>query len=162
LSAAVLLVSITTLVVASPPAVAADLVRTDPAHDTERPGLDIVSAAVTNTDHEVTALIGFATDRRGTTVLGLATDDRAVHRVVYTNDGYGHEGITLLGRGGARPCPRMTGTWEASGPLLRISVPSTCLWRGRFGAIRAWVSTERLNTGLDVDRLARSVRIPRG
>jgi hypothetical protein len=125
----------------APAAQAAEETLTDLANDHSRPGLDIVGAVVTNDDHAVTVTMNFRADRNGYAVVGLKARDRGLLRIVGRHEVDGADRDFLLDADGRVRCAGLTSTWAAT--TVTLTVPSPCLWRGSYGAVRApWLLTE--------------------
>jgi hypothetical protein len=143
-----------------PAAQAAEETLTDLANDHARPGLDIVGAVVANDDRAVTVTMNFRADRDGYAVVGLKARDRGLLRVVARHDVDGADRDFLLDADGRVRCAGLTSTWAAA--TVTFTVPSTCLWRGSYGAVRApWLLTEALGPA-DVDVAGPTHWIARG
>lgn len=143
-----------------PTAQAADETLTDVANDQLRPGLDIIGAVVTNDDYAVTVTMNFRADRNGYAVVGLKARDRGLLRVVARHDVDGADRDFLLDAEGRVRCAGLTSSWAAT--TVTLTVPSTCLWRGSYGAVRApWLLTEALGHA-DVDVAGPTRWISRG
>jgi hypothetical protein len=124
-----------------PAAHAATETLTDVANDQLRPGLDIIGVVVANGDYAVTVTMNFRTDRNGYAVVGLKARDRGLLRVVGRHDADGADRDFLLDADGRVRCAGLTSSWGAG--TVTLTVPSTCLWRGSYGAVRApWLLTE--------------------
>lgn len=143
-----------------PAAQAAEETLTDLANDQSRPGLDIVGATVTNDDYALTVTMNFRADRNGYAVVGLKARDRGLLRVAGRRDVDGADRDFLLDADGRVRCPGLTSTWTAT--TVALTIPSTCLWRGNYGAVRApWLLTEALGHA-DVDVAGPTHWIARG
>lgn len=143
-----------------PAAQAAEETLTDLANDHSRPGLDIVGAVVTNDDRAVTVTMNFRADRNGYAVVGLKARDRGLLRVAVRHEVDGADRDFLLDADGRVRCAGLTSTWAAT--TATLTVPSTCLWRGNYGAVRAlWLLTEALGHA-DVDVAGPTRWIARG
>lgn len=143
-----------------PAAQAAEETLTDVANDQSRPGLDIVGATVDNGDYAVTVTMNFRADRNGYAVVGLKARDRGLLRVALRHEVDGADRDFLLDADGRVRCAGLTSTWAAT--TATLTVPSTCLWRGNYGAVRApWLLTEALGHA-DVDVAGPTHWIARG
>lgn len=143
-----------------PAAHAATETLTDVANDQLRPGLDIVGAVVANDDDAMTVTMNFRADRDGYAVVGLKGRERGLLRVVGRHDVNGADRDFLLDADGRVRCAGLTSTWDAT--TVTLTVPSTCLWRGNYGAVRApWLLTEALGHA-DVDVAGPTRWISRG
>jgi hypothetical protein len=135
---------------------------TDPSGDNTRRGLDIVGAQIDNADYTLSVDLNVRADRSGTTVVGVRAHDRATLRIVNLHDLEGPDRTLLLNKNGRIACAGLTATWSDKSPELSLSVPSTCLWQGNYGAVRSWLLTEGLKSGSDVDYAASGVWVSRG
>ena len=148
--------------VSAPAASAAELGLTDPSGDNAVVGLDIVAADLDNDDYRLKTTVDFRRHRSGTVVVGLEARQRGLLRVVNQHDPDGTDRTLLLNSSGRVTCRGIRAEWDAADAEVTLSVPSTCLWNGNYGAVQPWVLTEPLNTGTDVDTLTTSSWTPRG
>lgn len=147
---------------AVPAAHAAQQTLTDVANDQQSVGLDLIGSTVANDDYAVTVTMNFRNDRSGYAVVALKARDRGLlrvvgkHRVAATNRDF------LLDADGRIACDGLTSTWDTDERTVSFTVPSTCLWRGNYGAVRSpWLLTEQLDGG-DVDTAGPTEWISRG
>lgn len=145
-----------------PAASAAELTVTDPARDNQLPGLDIVGATLDNADYAVTVDVNMRVDRSGVTVVGLKARQRQLLRIVNKHDLDGQDRTFLVDNDGRVRCDGLTSAWSTDLPKVTISVPSTCLWQGNYGAVLPWFLTEGLDSGSDVDFATTTQWTPRG
>jgi len=140
---------------------------TDPAGDAAGRGLDVTSVRVANKDHRIVTTVRFVKTRRGELIVFL--DPRGPHRGVTMVSRYRPQGTTrnfVLSNAGNDDtprvrCPGFTVAWRPARDLARMVLPSTCLRRGDYGAIRFAFLTER--NAADVDFSSDwSPFIPRG
>jgi len=151
------------ILLASPAAYAAELQLADPARDTNGPGLDVVGTDVSNDDYRLTTTVDYRVDRSGTTIVGLKARNRALVRVVNYHRADGDDKTILVDHNDARiACGGLRASWDADDAELTVSVPSPCVWRGNYGAVRPWILTEPLGSGRDVDFLTTKQWIARG
>jgi len=151
------------ILLASPSAYAAELELTDPSRDTNGPGLDVVGADVSNDDYRLTTTVDYRLNRSGTTIIGLTARHRALVRVVNYHRVEGADKTFLLDRNDVRvACRGLSAEWDDDDAEFTVSVPSSCLWGGNFGAVRPWLLTEPLDSGRDVDLLTTKHWIARG
>jgi hypothetical protein len=154
------------------PAHAQVLAVDDPAGDAAAPGPDIVRAVVSNRDDRVVARVRFTRAVRGDVIVSVdprgARGVRLVseHRPAGTTRSYVLRGaFTDRGASDARVrCRGFRVRWAPKRPVVTMRLPSRCLRRGDYGAVRFSVLTER--GGGDVDlaprRASGSAWIPRG
>jgi hypothetical protein len=148
---------------ASPAAYAAELELADPARDSNGPGLDVVGVEVSNDDYRLATTVDYRVNRSGTTIVGVKARNRAVVRVVNYHRVDGDDKTFLIDHNDARvSCPGLRSDWDTDDAELTVSVPSSCLWRGNYGAVQPWVLTEPLDSGRDVDLLTTKQWIARG
>ena len=153
---------VASLTLAASGAHAAELVALDPVHDTERSGLDIVSATIDNADYSVAVDVSFARHRSGNTIVGLQARGRSLVRLVNSHGAHGRDRSMLLDADGRVACSGLTSAWQVRAARLSFAVPSTCLWQGNYGALRSWVLTEPRHSGEDIDFLPQSTWVARG
>jgi hypothetical protein len=147
----------------APAASASEVTVTDPARDNAGPGLDIVGATLDNADYVLTAEVNMRVDRSGTVIVGLKARQRPLVRIISRHDVDGRDRTFLMDKEGARVrCDGVTSAWNTEQPGVSVSVPSTCLWQGNYGAVLPWFLTEGLDSGADVDFSTTSVWTPRG
>jgi hypothetical protein len=130
---------------------AAELTVTDAAHDTARAGLDIVGASLVNDDYALSASVNFRKQRSGTVVIGVRARNGGLIRVVSKHQADGGGRSFLVNAKGKLRCSGLTVNWHPAQASVSFAVPSTCLWGGNYGAVRAWILSEDLTTGSDVD-----------
>jgi hypothetical protein len=135
---------------------------TDPSGDNVRRGLDIVGARVDNADYALTVDLNVRADRSGTTVVGVRAHDRGTLRIVNLHDLEGPDRTVLLNKNGRIACAGLSAEWNDNSSELTLSVPSSCLWQGNYGAVRPWLLTEGLKSGSDVDYAASDAWVSRG
>lgn len=174
--AAALLVALVGLPMAGTlaPASAQHDVTTDPRGDAEAGGPDITRVSVRNQQRKVIARVWFAGRVRGDVLVGikprrsigvrmssLRQPDGTMQAVLLPGGSFGR-----LASSGAW-CPGFKVFWTADKHLVTMVLPSRCLNRGRYGAIRYAVLTE---SGSDSDyapqtrsgELGQSRWLPRG
>ena len=151
------------ILLASPAAHAAEFELTDAVRDNEGPGLDIVAAGVANGDYRMNITLDYRVNRSGMTIVGLKARDRAGIRVVdkHHADG-GGKTFLLSASDEVIRCGGLSTDWDADDAELNVSIPSTCLWSGNYGAVRPWFLTEAIGAGSDVDFLTTKQFIARG
>jgi hypothetical protein len=130
---------------------AAELTVTDAAHDTARAGLDIVGASLDNDDYALSASVNFRKNRSGTVVIGVRARNRGFIRIVSKHHADGGGRSFLVNANGRLRCSDLTVSWHPARTSVSFAVPSTCLWGGNYGAVRAWILSEDLTSGTDVD-----------
>lgn len=135
----------------APAASAAELTVTDPSRDNTANGLDIVSGVLENGDNTLSGTVSFRTDRDGALIVGLKAHDRGLIRVVSKHREGGGSRSVLIDNDGRVNCDGLVVRWNAKAGSARFSVPSTCLWKGNYGAVRPWFLTEGLDSGSDID-----------
>ena len=146
----------------APAAHAAQETLTDAVNDQEARGLDLVGATLANDDYALTLTMNFRNDRSGYAVVALKARDRALLRVAGKHQVGGANREFLLDGDGRISCDGLTSDWDAEGRSVTFTVPSTCLWRGNYGAVRSpWLLTEQLDGG-DVDIAGPTGWIARG
>lgn len=147
----------------APSAHAAELALTDPSGDNQGVGLDILATELANNDYRVNVTIDYRVNRAGSTIVGLKARDRAVVRVVdqHKADGGGRT-FLVNSDGDTISCRGLRSDWDKDDVELTLSVPSTCLWNGNYGAVQPWVLTEPLKDGSDIDLLKTRQWIARG
>ena len=59
-------------------------------------------------------------------------------------------------------CEGLDATWDHSAGSMSFTVPSTCLWKGNYGAVRPWYLTEGFRSGRDVDLATTRTFVARG
>ena len=150
------------IALSAPVAYAAETTLKDPSGDNAGPGLDLLSANIQNDDYTMTISVDYRVHRSGTTIVGLKARDRGVLRVVNQHDTGGPDRTLLLDKDGRIACDGLLAVWNGNRAQLTLSVPSTCLWQGNYGAVRPWVLTEGLNSGSDIDFLTTDGWIARG
>lgn len=147
----------------------------DDAGDASRAGLDITRAVVSNRDYSVVVRVDF--DELARSDLIVSIDPRRARGVRLISQ-YRPRGTTRnfvvrgaftdKGDGGGRVrCPGFRVTWDAADGSAILRLPDRCLNKGRYGAVRFSVLTER---DADVDwapendegGVASSAWIPRG
>jgi hypothetical protein len=148
---------------------AAELTVTDAAHDTARAGLDIVGASLVNDDYALSASVNFRKHRSGTVVVGVRAHNRGLIRVVTKHQADGGGRSFLVDSKGKIRCAGLSVSWHPAHASVSLTVPSTCLWGGNYGAVRAWILSEDLTSGTDVDyapeqhgRSTHTAWLPRG
>jgi hypothetical protein len=139
----------------APAALAAELTITDPTQDTNRGGLDIVSGVLNNGDYVMSGTVSFRKDVDGTVIVGLKARDKGLMRVVSRHQAGGSSNARLLDRNGRIACDGLVVQWNYPDASMTFSLPSTCVWKGNYGAVRPWYLTEGLRSAADVD-IARS------
>jgi len=151
------------ILLASPAAQAAELELTDPARDNDGPGLDIVDAGLANNDYRLNVTLDYRVNRAGMTIVGLKARDRAGIRVIdkHQADGGGRTFLLSASNKVIR-CGGLRADWDSDDAELNVSIPSTCLWSGNYGAVRPWFLTEPIGAGSDVDFLETKQWIARG
>jgi hypothetical protein len=150
------------LVLAAPRALAAEVVVADPAHDTDRSGLDLLSATIDNTDYALSVHVGYTRHRSGNTIVGVDARGRETLRVVNSHHAHGRDRTMLLDSDRRIACDGLASRWRPRAAELTLVVPSACLWDGDYGALRTWVLTEPLHSGADVDQLVQHAWVARG
>jgi hypothetical protein len=151
------------ILLGSPAANAAELDLTDPARDNDGPGLDIVDADLANNDSRMNITLDYRVNRSGVTIVGLKARERSTIRVIdkHRADGSGQT-FLLNAKNKAISCSGLRSDWDAEDVELTLSVPSTCLWSGNYGAVRPWFLTEPIGSGSDIDFLETKQWIARG
>ena len=155
------------------PAVAAVGPLDDPTGDAGS-GLDVVRSTLDNRDHSIRVTVRFDAAKRGDLIVSV--DPRGA-RGVRLVSAYRPAGTTknrvLAGAftdkqlgGGVVECAGFKVRWNADTDRARLTLPSTCLQDGDYGAVRSAVLTERAAGGGDADFApddeASSAWIPRG
>ena len=150
-------ISATLLLAVTPPAVAQQVEVVDKPQDNEVPGLDIVTVNAQNNDRAVEVTVTFSRVLRGdlfVSVRARGTND-GVRIVSKRRPQTGDETYLLPGsfggRGGAIRCRDLTGTWDPNAETMELRMPSRCLVRGNYGAVRFSVLTEQAGGAADVD-----------
>ena len=155
------------------PATAQQLTVHDPAGDAVDHGLDLTRITVRNLDHKVVAKVHFVESVRGNLIISLDPRHATGLRMVSEYRPTGHtRNLVVPGaftdkHGGEQPAPTrckgFTVAWSAARPMATLSMPSRCLHRGNFGALRFAALTEK---GPDSDyapgESGSSAWIPRG
>ncbi len=149
-------ISATLLLAVTPPAVAQQVDVVDEPRDNQVPGLDIINVNAQNNDRAVKVTLTFRRAVRGELIVSIHA------RGTNTNDGVriiskrrpqtGDETYLLRGafsRGGTLRCRGLTGQWDPVAETAVLRMPSRCLQRGDYGAVRFGVLTE--DVGEDVD-----------
>jgi hypothetical protein len=160
---------IATLVLGASSASAATVVVNDPSGDAEGRGLDITGADLDNGDYALSTTVNFVSSRAGTVVVGLKARDRSLVRLVIRHRADGSSRSYLIdARNEPISCDGFAWAWRQARASVSFVVPSTCLWVGNYGAVKAWYLTERREGG-DVDyaperasRLQFTAWVPRG
>jgi hypothetical protein len=125
----------------------------DAPGDTGGPGLDITSVRFGNRDHAVFTTTTFVKDRPGKVIVAIGTKDNRYAAIIGSRHRQqGPDQTFLLSRRGQhRPCPGLASEWKRQSAVLQLRLPARCVQRGNYGAIRAWLLTEPLHSGGDVD-----------
>lgn len=145
------------------PATAAELTITDPVRDNAEPGLDMVSGILANDDYVLSGTVGFRKDASGTLVVGLKAHERGMIRIISHHRAGGSGTARLIDRDGGRiACEGLAVSWNTAGASAAFSVPSSCLWKGNYGAVRPWYLIEGLRSGHDVDLASTRTFVARG
>ena len=154
-----------TLALTPGPAIAQRATVADPAGDAAGRGLDVMNVRVANNDQSIVTMVRFVQTRRGELIVFL--DPRGPHRGVAMVSRYRPKGTTtnfVLSNSTNDTrvkCPGFTVAWRPGRDLARMRLPSTCLRRGDYGAIRFAFLTERDAADVDFSS-AWSPFIPRG
>ena len=131
------------ILLASPAAHAAELELADPARDNDGPGLDIVGAGLDNNDYRLTSRprlprqpFGHHDRRAQSAQSRTCAGGQQPPRRWWRQD--------LPHRAHTTSCTAvgLRADWDADDAELTVSVPSSCLWRGNYGAVQPWVLTE--------------------
>lgn len=119
----------------------------DVVGDTRAPGLDIVMASIRNRDRVVVAEVTFRNDRRGIVSIGITRRDTpwAAMETKHLLNGPDSNYIQIGSTGNVRSveCSGLTSDWNRRKAVLRMHMPSKCLNRGDYGAIKTYVLAER-------------------
>ncbi len=155
------------------PAQAATTAFDDPTGDSTG-WLDVTRVVVHNRDRAVVASVSLVEAQRGTVLVSI--DRRGIGRTVATKRYLDGTVRTFLIRGSfadrtydrAR-CPGLRAVWDVEAARVDVRMPSSCMHRGDYGAVRASVLTEGPGGGdsdiaptTDEGDLAWSSWIPRG
>lgn len=140
--------ALTLLVGAAAPVTAASLAFDDPRGDAYG-GLDVTHVKVGNNDHGVVVLVQVEEVRTGSVVVSLDRRKGLGRTVVTQRRADGKVSAFVL-RGsfadrftGERVrCSRLAATWDAQADTVRLRMPSVCLDRGDYGALRSVVLAE--------------------
>jgi hypothetical protein len=138
--------------VAAPVALAADVTVIDASGDTMSRGLDITGATLDNADYALSTTVNFRTERAGEVIVGLKAREQRVIRLVsiHKADGGGRD-FLIDSQNEVIACRGLEVTWDDDPATVSFEVPSRCLWRGKYGAVKAWYLTEGARGGGDVD-----------
>lgn len=155
---AVLPGALSLLVLAVPAAQAQSLTIADPVGDAPTGELDLTAVTVQNRDHRVIAYATVADLTQGTVIISVDPRQGTGVRLVTSRRADG----TVNGRvyagdftdpdqaiGGPVPCRRYNVDWDDATSTVKLSMPSTCLNAGDYGALRFAVLTEK--AGRDSD-----------
>ena len=151
------------------PALAQEAVLTDPAGDARNEGLDFVRVKLSSLDHRIVVRARFVKAKRGDVIVAIQPPgDRGVRLVSEYRPKGTTRNFVLAGGFRARgtgptqlACPGFKVVWRPAKELARMSLPSTCLNDGDYGAVRFTFLSER--GGSDTDGASEiSPRIPRG
>ena len=112
-----------------------------------------------NNDRAVDVTVTFSRVLRGDVIVSVqarGTDRRDGVRIVSERRPQLGDDTYLLpiafGRGGTLRCRGLTGTWDPDAETVALRMPSRCLERGNYGAVRFAVLTEQAGPGgADVD-----------
>ena len=154
-----------TLTLLPGPVEAQEATMSDPAGDTLARGLDVTRVKVSNQDFRIVTTVHFVRTRRGELIVAL--DPRGANPGVVLVSRYRPRGTTrnfVLSAAGKAPrvrCPGFKVAWRPARDLARMTLPSTCLKRGNYGAVRFAFLTERNAADIDFSS-DRSAFIPRG
>jgi hypothetical protein len=148
-------------------AVAQEATMSDPAGDTLARGLDVTRVKLANNDHSIVTTVRFVETRRDELIVFL--DPRGRHPGVTMVSQYRPKGTTrnfVLSNAPSdeRPrvrCPGFEVVWRPARDLARMTLPSTCLRHGDYGAVRFAFLTERDAADIDFSS-EMSPFIPRG
>ncbi|MDQ3663197.1 MAG: hypothetical protein M3353_00860 [Actinomycetota bacterium] len=147
-------ISATLLLAVTPPAVARQVDVVDKPQDNQSPGLDIVTVNAQNNDRAVEVTVTFSRVLRGdliVSVLARGTDRSDGVRIVSERRPRTGDETYLLpiafGRGGTLRCRGLTGVWNSDADTVVLRMPSRCLVRGNYGAVRFAVLTEQAGQG---------------
>jgi len=158
------------------PAVAQRAAVSDPAGDAAGPGLDFTRVGVSNRDDRIVVRARFVQARRGDLIVSIdprgASGVRLIseYRPNGTTTNYVVPGAFTARTAGAPTvaCPRFTVVWRPARDLARLSMPSKCLHKGDYGAVRFAFLSERAGGDTDYGpatedgELSSSRFIPRG
>ncbi len=135
-------------------------------------GLDVVHSTLDNRDRSIRITVRFDEAERGDLIVSV--DPRGARGVRLVSE-YRPAGKTksfvVAGAftdkrlGGVVKCPGFKVRWNADTDRARLTLPSTCLQDGDYGAVRFSVLTERASGGdadLAPDDETSSAWIPRG
>jgi hypothetical protein len=135
-------------------------------------GLDVVHSTLDNRDRSIRITVRFDEAERGDLIVSV--DPRGAHGVRLVSE-YRPAGKTknfvVAGAftdkrvGGVLKCAGFKVRWNADTDRARLTLPSTCLQDGDYGAVRFSVLTERASGGdadLAPDDETSSAWIPRG
>ncbi len=135
----------------APTASAAELSTTDPSGDNAGRGLDIVGASVDNGAEALSATVSFRKVRSGAAIVAIKAEGVGLIRLASKRHDDGTSRDFILNAAGRITCDGFVATWDESAASLTFTVPSTCLWDGKYATVRApWILTEVLK-GSDVD-----------
>jgi hypothetical protein len=127
----------------------------DPAGDTLARGLDVTRVKVANNDYSIVTTVRFVETRRGELIVFV--DPRGAHPGVTMVSRYRPHGTTrnfvLSNTADDNTprvrCPGFRVAWRPAKDLARMRLPSRCLRRGNYGAIRFAFLTERDAADID-------------
>ena len=156
------------------PATAEDLSGTDPVGDASGPGLDVRHVTYRNLDHRVVARVRFVDAVPGDLIVSVSPRGASGVRLVseyrphHTTRSFVLAGAWTDGR--TKPgalCPGFSASWSRDADRAVLRMPSSCLQRGDFGAVRFAVLTEGAHGGDDTDYAPRTPNsttawLPRG
>jgi len=151
------------------PAVAAVGSMDDPAGDASGTGLDVTRATLDNRDRSIVVKVRFDSAQRGDLIVSVdprgARGLRLVseYRPAGTTTNYVVQGAFTdkEGGGGVVDCDGIRVRWNSDTERARLTLPSSCLRGGDYGAVRFAVLTETPSGG-DVDLARGSGWIARG
>ena len=139
------------LVALAAPAQALNTTITDPAGDAAGQGLDITRATLSNRDHAYKAAITFVADTPGNVIVAVGTRDGQIFLLISEHHSHGSDDTFVVdGSGQTVPCAGMSSTWDRPSAVLVLTMPSSCMLDGDYGAVHSWVLTEQ-SSGRDVD-----------
>jgi hypothetical protein len=144
------------VILMSGPAVAQTLTVDDPAGDGLKGSrLDITSVRVSNRDHAIVVKVSVVRLTRGDLAVRLkirkdGPDLLAGVTSVHRTSGDTNKWFT---EAGVQQCEGLRVSWSNAADRVRIRVPSQCLEKGNYGAVKAKVITE---IGSDADLAPKS------
>lgn len=150
------------------PAQAQSLRFTDRAGDTPGHGMDIVASTIRNGDRGLSTTVWFEEAMRGELILGLRWRGGGTTVVSRHRPRRGDSNFLFTGE--KQVCKRLRVSWDHAADKATVRVPSRCLDGGNYGAVRAFLLTEDVRRGGDVDLAPESAdrewhwtrRVPRG